>query len=553
MRSLIMGVLDDGIAKAKKDFAPGSENKRTEKEVIDKFGKIFSKNHIDELTWDEFRDFTLYKHNHHWTNMNRSNGFLKRDFKILKEALKVLLDETLPINERLKKTLPKDAPLKAEGTGPALFTSILTVSFPQKYAVYNNTTINAANSVLPNENFSKPNFIDEYEHFNEITKDIANKNGLTLWEMDWVWDYIIRTQSGDVGTDSSDEENSREGVNEGGMGPDYEMIQLPINIILYGPVGTGKTLLANKLAMQIIDGKITNMQQVRQLLDNNFEETSIEDNHLIRNVTFHKSYGYEQFIEGIFPETDRDGRTSFGIRDGIFKSFSNLAKESLEKGEASRFVMVIDEINRGDISRIFGELITLIEKDKRKRGIKSPGMEIELLYSQEKFSVPINLFLIGTMNTTDKSIALLDLALRRRFYFVEVRPSINVLKKYVEGLEEELKSIVIFIFQKLNEKIREYKGEDYGVGHAYFMEIGSGDDLIDIWNFRIMPLLKEYFYDEEQNLIDILQSIAKVQATDDETPINVYSNFQSSSIFIEAVKRAMDSFESSDQTNSERS
>ena len=543
-----MNLLDEAIENAKKKFAPGSENKKIEKEVIEVFGKIFSTSHIDELTWEEFRNFTLDKYNHHWTNMFRYNGFLKRDFNVLKQALKVLLDEKIPIDERLRKTLPGDAPLKAEGTGPALFTSILTVAYPHRYAVYNNTTVKSTNLVLHGEHFSKNHFVEEYAHYNKVVTELARKNGLTLWEMDWVWGYIEAHRPPET---EEEEVQGQEVAQEGGIGPDYETIQLPINIILYGPVGTGKTLLANKLARGIVSGQITNMQQVKQLIDNNFEDTSIHNSDLIKNVTFHKSYGYEQFIEGILPHTDERGGNTYLIQDGIFKSFCKSAIERLEMGEVSRFVMIIDEINRGDISRIFGELITLIEKDKRKKGVKSPGMEIELLYSHEKFSVPINLFLIGTMNTTDKSIALIDLALRRRFYFVEVRPNFMVLENYLEGLEEDLKSVVLFIFRKLNEKINEYKGEDYGVGHAYFMEIGSGQDLVDIWNYRIMPLLMEYFYDEEQNLTDVLHSIARVRNSDNETLIHTFSSFQSPEEFIEAVKRAINKVENAGHENAE--
>lgn len=545
-----MGILEDAINETKKDFSK-EENKKNEREVIEKFGKIFNLNHIDELSWDEFRDFTLFKNNHHWRNMQRANGVLKRDFNILKEALKVLLNENLPIKDRLEKTLPKDAPLKAEGTGPAIFTAILTVAFPNKYAVYNNITIKATNLVFKDEHFSRNHFIDEYEHFNKKANEIAKKNAITLWEMDWVWSHIGMGEQTATETEQGEEKIDQLDDNQGGMGPDYEFIQLPINIILYGPVGTGKTLLANKIAIQIINGKITNMHQVRELLDNNFEETSIESNDQIKNITFHKSYGYEQFVEGIFPETDQNGRTIFAIREGIFKTLSNSALRSLEKGDASKYVMIIDEINRGDISRIFGELITLIEKDKRKKSIKSRGMEITLLYSQKEFSVPINLFLIGTMNTTDKSIALLDLALRRRFYFVEVRPSIKILDKYLKDLEDSLKEIVMFVFKTLNEKINKFKGEDYGIGHAYFMEIGDGKDLIEIWNFRIMPLLKEYFYDENENLIEVLQSIAKVNLKKDESIINSYSNFESYEDFEKAVKINMKETETSDQGSSE--
>ena len=156
--------------------------------------------------------------------------------------------------------------------------------------------------MLINEHFSRAHFIEEYEHYNNVVSDLARTNGLTLWEMDWVWGYIDSNSSAETDTDLDDVQSEKTTANEGGIGPDYEITELPINIILYGPVGTGKTLLANKLARGIINGTITSMQQVRQLLDINFEENSIESNNLIKNVTFHKSYGYEQFIEGILPK-----------------------------------------------------------------------------------------------------------------------------------------------------------------------------------------------------------------------------------------------------------
>jgi 5-methylcytosine-specific restriction protein B len=215
---------------------------------------------------------------------------------------------------------------------------------------------------------------------------------------------------------------------------------------------------------------------------------------LVRLCCFHPAYGYEDFIEGYRPKTI-NGSISFDLRDGVFKRLCKDAAASPERD----FFLVVDEINRGDIPRIFGELLTTIEKDKR-------GKKIVLPVSQELFSVPKNIFLIGTMNTADRSISLFDAALRRRFGWVELMPDSGVLKdSSVSGIA--LKAWL----DALNARVREHVGRDarnLQIGHSYLMQ--GGTPIRDLATLKrairddIIPLLEEYCYEDFEALSNIL-------------------------------------------------
>ena len=280
----------------------------------------------------------------------------------------------------------------------------------------------------------------------------------------------------------------------------------PLNQILYGPPGTGKTWNTVNHALAIIEcrGVRDYDEEDRKDVKKRFGKSK-EDGQ-IEMVTFHQNYTYEDFIEGIRPvlsEKTEDGEQGdkgdikYELSEGIFKRIANQAK----KHPKQNYVLIIDEINRGNIAKIFGELITLIEDSKRlvedsKRLGNDDAATTVLPYSQEPFGAPNNLYIIGTMNTADRSIALLDTALRRRFDFVEMMPDPEHtgISKNVEGVNcQEL-------LKKINERIRILHDRDHQIGHTYFLNIENIDSLAKTFKNKIIPLLQEYFYDNWEKI-----------------------------------------------------
>ena len=369
-------------------------------------------------------------------------------------------------------------------------------------------------------------------------------------------------------------------------------MDFPLNTILYGPPGTGKTYNTILRAAQIIENRvIDSYDEALEVFKSNLHDK-------IEFITFHQNYSYEDFIQGLRPDTENDNQLTFERKDGVFKEIADKALKNLiesEKPQLSKrlfeevfnefinplvegeieeievkmkkvsyfitaisnksidfrkasggtahtlsigtlkkmylaesvleiqglasyyspllaellklgkdssgkkeqikrqdYVIIIDEINRANISRVFGELITLIEPDKRSHG--SIPLEARLP-SGDPFIVPSNLFIIGTMNTADKSIALLDIALRRRFEFESMYPKYEIEGQEIYDVE---------ILEKINKQIIKSKGHDFQIGHAYFM--GDNKDLLQRMNKKIIPLLLEYYMNDEKEVKGILNS-----------------------------------------------
>ncbi|CAJ4292256.1 McrB family protein [Burkholderia pseudomallei] len=237
-------------------------------------------------------------------------------------------------------------------------------------------------------------------------------------------------------------------------------------------------------------------------------------------VTFHQSYGYEEFVEGLRPVLNGDAETGeiqYEIRAGVFKDLCRRARSAPDQ----RFAMVIDEINRGNISKIFGELITLIESDKREG--EENAVSVTLPYSGESFSVPANVDIIGTMNTADRSLALLDTALRRRFEFVPVMPDArDEPSAPLHGLRVTAGEHVIDIPRMLaaiNQRVEALYDRDHCIGHAYFTalaQVPDGDErlvaLQQVFSNRILPLLEEYFFEDWQKIQLVLADNQKQES-----------------------------------------
>lgn len=250
------------------------------------------------------------------------------------------------------------------------------------------------------------------------------------------------------------------------------------NVILQGAPGVGKTFAAKRLAYSIMGEKDTNR---------------------VKMVQFHQSYSYEDFIMGFRPT-----ETGFELKKGVFYEFCRKAAE-----DDRPYFFIIDEINRGNLSKIFGELFMLIESDKR-------GVELQLLYADEQFSIPSNVYIIGMMNTADRSLAMLDYALRRRFAFFEMTPAFNSsgFRAYRAKINNPKFDRLIATVEQLNDVIAndDSLGEGFCIGHSYFCTNATVTDewMRSVVEFELIPLLKEYWFDEAVKVKDWSRTLREV-------------------------------------------
>lgn len=265
--------------------------------------------------------------------------------------------------------------------------------------------------------------------------------------------------------------------------------ELPLNIVLYGPPGTGKTYSSIEYANAIVSKRPIDKNNLKpsvreaqmQIFNDNINAG------LVRFTTFHQTYSYEDFVQGLRP-VERQYGISFEMKDGVFKE---IATEALFNPD-NNYVLVIDEMNRANISKVLGELITLLEEDKRWGEI---GQLKATLPSGHKFVVPNNLFIIGTMNSSDKSIAMIDVAIRRRFIFIEMNVDYSLI------VDKDLSKFA----ENLNSNVKEALGSDMLIGHSYFIN-KSMNDLEEIMNKQVIPLLYEY-YENDSEIKELLKKV----------------------------------------------
>lgn len=606
----------DGIVKARE-------------EVLERYRAIFSRDHLSEITEEEFRSFLDYDNNQHWRNIHRHKSRLTEDMDTLRGALLTLTDEDRSITDRLTELRPPDGSPKVDYLGKAVITPILLVHRPEKYGVWNSISQSGMKQLgLWPEGADESRFAESYAQVNRVLTEVAAELDLDLWTLDALWwrvedleepqrkeprvwwvnqgdnyeieksggfiwatqktrggnpvhhhDNVQKVEAGDVlihyakkkiralgrairdgeerGRPESFSEDDR--VSEGyAVDVEYFELSNPVafgeipeewriksegpfhsegrvqlgycfqvehqlasnirqrfsdrwppespwgqidvtestpvraldwlqkktlwkrsrlkelvedlegsspQVVLAGPPGTSKTWVAKHVARYLTDDQ--------------------GDRH--RTVQFHPSYGYEDFIEGLRPVSD-DGSISFNEEKGVLLQMTKEMRDSGREDETH--VLVIDEMNRANLPRVFGELMYLFE-------YRGEGEEIQLQYT-DNFSLPKGLKFIATMNTADRSIRSIDIALRRRFDVFECMPEADVIRQYYA--QEEHKNEVeglIDGFEALNNQLREEIDKHHQIGHTFFMEPAMDSvQLRKIWDRKLDPLIEEYFFDQ---------------------------------------------------------
>ena len=393
------------------------------------------------------QDYTLY-------NSNGNKRRIFQNFVDAKEGDAVICYESNPTKQILCLAIVS----KASDGERIVFKKTETLTAPVDYASIRDIAElqNMEVFVNPNGSFFKLT-ADEYNLLMDIIREANEKPSLE-----------VKSESYTVDNFLSDVFMTKDSYNHL-----RAKLEIKKNIILQGAPGVGKTFSAKRLAYSIMEEK---------------------DDNRICFVQFHQNYSYEEFIEGYKP--DEEG---FKLRKGIFYNFCTQAKNDPSRP----YFFIIDEINRGNLSKIFGELLMLVESAYRNE-------RVALLYSGEKFYVPENLYIIGMMNTADRSLAMIDYALRRRFSFFDLKPGYDTdgFKEKQKALNNEKYNNLVSEIINLNKKIVEDDSLGYGfeIGHSYLcynkVEEVTGQWLYAVVNYDIIPLLNEYWFDNRNNVKD---------------------------------------------------
>ena len=483
------------------------------------FQKFLTKNKIEKAEWEDFQE--LAKHIHAFNMpIARKNAFGKLNLPIenYRQAFLYIIESDDEIDTIIDNLL--DADYKLPYIGKSAISEIIGNAFPNNYVYYNERDIKALKILdidikkKRGETFGK--FFKRYNEeiepiINKYKEKVGQKTKTTIpLEVDQFFSWLTEKHSDKINEDTSQIYQKPENdVNENFKDK---------NFIFYGPPGTGKTYLFKNFINQFEENNKSLYNNLKNFTDSNKKSNDILiDKNRYKFICFHQSYSYEDFIEGYKPSpvSNKDNSKEMIIerQEGFFKKFVEAAKDNPDEN----YYFVIDEINRGNVSKIFGELITLIEEDKR-----SEDWAVKLQYSGETFYIPDNVYLIGTMNTADKSIANIDVALRRRFTFVRMDPKSDLIPKNdikrkngFKNLNGENPENLRKWFAYLNEYIEKEIDKDHAIGHSYLMNIRKDEELQFQLDYKIKPLLEEYFYHEDSDTLDNIQNYCEIELVED--------------------------------------